>query len=138
MPIEFGKAQWESRRKRFEDAWEYVLIVGLGLELISLPMHISGAARLNKQTEEFRSTNLVLRAKVVELENNITQTSNNVVKIDPREQPIKTATAFVRFVAANEGDLQRFEGGKFEPSLLFSRRGAPINQSSFSAGVKLK
>ena len=57
MPIEFKKNQWESKKEKWENFWEYVLIVGLGLELAVLPHSI-------KEFEVLRKSNLELQLKL--------------------------------------------------------------------------
>ena len=91
MPIEFRQEEWEIRRKKREDAWEYVLVFGLALELIALPRHISSAASLNKQAEESRSTNLVLHAKLFELQAKL---NPRVITTDQREKFLNIVTNF--------------------------------------------
>jgi hypothetical protein len=67
---------------------ERLLIVGIAGELICLPFSLWESARLNKDAAD-------ARLETIRLEQQIAQTSNNVVKIDPLNQPIASLTASV-------------------------------------------
>src|ERR1041384_2844419 len=71
-PLDVREKDWEIGRERREDIWEYVLIIGLALEFLALPRHISEAARLLKQSEEIRATNLVLQIRLNRIGNRVT------------------------------------------------------------------
>jgi hypothetical protein len=69
MPIEFKKKQWELKKEKWENFWEYVLIIGLGLELAVLPHSINGY-------EELRKSNLELQDKLHDRTITTTQITN--------------------------------------------------------------
>ena len=64
-PIKLAKKQSLLKRKRWEDAWECLLILGLGVDILALGHQISESANLKakaanalKQVEELRLANL--------------------------------------------------------------------------------
>ena len=76
-PVKLQKRKSMARRKLWEDAWECMLIVGLGVEIIALGHQISEAAELKMRTSDASeraalavSNNLVLARTVEELRSN--------------------------------------------------------------------
>ena len=64
IPEDFKRKIWEAERKQKEHFWEYVLIIGLGLELMAMPFHFWEIALLNSATETLRQKNLALEAEL--------------------------------------------------------------------------
>jgi hypothetical protein len=63
---EFRKGNWKSRTrgKTWEIFWEYVLILGLGIELCALAVSIPEDLKLSQRIEELRKANDELEAKM--------------------------------------------------------------------------
>jgi hypothetical protein len=69
MPAPFTEKNWASKKERRENFWEYVLIIGLGLELAVLPHSI-------KVLEELHKANLELQTKLQPRSITLEQTTN--------------------------------------------------------------
>ncbi|MGA3163011.1 MAG: hypothetical protein ABSD77_02260 [Verrucomicrobiota bacterium] len=58
------KVKWRSKKKKQEYFWEYVLIFGLGLELLALAWNVPESLRLKFRVEELRKQNDELEAEL--------------------------------------------------------------------------
>ena len=72
MPFEFEKKKWKSKKKRLEDFWEYVLIIGLGLELAVLPHSIKEVEELKRNNLELQNTTTGLKADLTFVDSELT------------------------------------------------------------------
>jgi hypothetical protein len=86
----------ESKRKKLKKWSEIALIVGIAGETVCLAFSLWESAKLNKDAAD-------ARLEVARLEAQITQTSNNVVRIDPQNAKISDIGAFVVLCVKGRG-----------------------------------
>jgi hypothetical protein len=72
---------------------------------------------LSLQVEALRSNNFELEVKALGFQQQLMQTSNRVVKIEPLNQPIKSITAEVYFVIVGTNDFDSLDLKSLEPSV---------------------
>lgn len=86
----------ETRRKELKKICEWLLIFGIAGEISCLPFSLYGTASAEKDAAE-------ARLETVKLEQQVLETSNNIVKNDVRNWPISevTATAWFAVLGTN-------------------------------------
>jgi hypothetical protein len=121
MPLEFKKKQWESKKEKWENFWEYVLIVGLGLELAVLPHSV-------KEFEVLRKSNLELQSKLQPRTITLTQIKNFIFLTEK-----VTKTVPIKIVVGHEGfDTETYA---FQLRDMLNRAGFKTNDDAGLWGI---
>lgn len=103
-------ADFEEKKGKRERVFAVIVAIGVTVEVITLPRNLTESAQL-------ASANLVLRSNVAALELQVAQTSSNVTKADPLNQPITlikaNALMFVRGTNASTFNIDPVRDNHF-------------------------
>jgi hypothetical protein len=100
-PIEERQLSWAARKELYEYIWELILVAGLVLDLVVIPRQLVETGRLNKEAADARkmageaseraqaleSTNLALRARIVDLESNEVESIDQIMHLQKGNVP---------------------------------------------------
>jgi len=98
--------EMEGRLARAKRISAILLVVGLMMEFWEAAKSDNEVADTKGRTALVESNNLVLRSNVAALELKIAQTSTNVAKIDPLNQPVSTGLARVSLILSGETNVE--------------------------------